>query len=176
MTQAQSGGLSCNGRVSITRVLLPLGSDEGVLVFVIPVTALGDCARLLSSQFERLGCFGWNTRNASASSKSWYSGNGRNPMAAAIRWRADALLRAGYQVDLIPALNHQIQETLFRPAIPASNYSLHRSATGRNRGRAAAFDCNAKRAGHSRSQAAEANWPADTAAPRGKCWCDMGPS
>jgi hypothetical protein len=30
---------------------------EGVLVFVIPVTSLGACARLLTSQFERLSVF-----------------------------------------------------------------------------------------------------------------------
>ena len=46
-------------------------TSEGVLVSVVPAPAVGTCARLLTSQFDRLSAyFEWNIRSLSGSTKS----------------------------------------------------------------------------------------------------------
>ena len=68
-------------------------TSEGVLVFVIPTTALDPCARLLASQFDRLSVFRSNTQNQCGSSRWSYSVSERSRIYVEIRKGGDVLVR-----------------------------------------------------------------------------------
>jgi Uncharacterised methyltransferase family (DUF6094) len=90
---------------------------EGVLVFVIPVTVLGVCARLLGSQFERISVFRLEHPESVRFKQIVVFGKRKKAHARGDPNGADALLRAGYQLNLIPGLNQKVAE---RYAIPPS--------------------------------------------------------
>lgn len=90
---------------------------EGVLVFVIPVTALGTCAKLLASQFERLSLFRLEHPESVRFHQIVVLGKRKKAHLRGDPNGADALMRAGYRPNLIPALNEAVEE---RYAIPPS--------------------------------------------------------
>ena len=91
---------------------------EGVLVFVIPVTVLASCARLLASQFGRLSIFRLE-HPASARFKQIVVFGKRKPSHSRGDPNvADALVRAGCYPNLIPALNQQVGDRYSIPPSP----------------------------------------------------------
>lgn len=90
---------------------------EGVLVFVIPVTALGTCAKLLASQFERLSLFRLEHPESVRFHQIVVFGKRKKAHLRGDPKGADAVMRAGYRPNLIPALTQEVTE---RYAIPAS--------------------------------------------------------
>ena len=90
---------------------------EGVLVFVIPVTALGTCAKLLASQFERLGLFRLEHPESVRFHQIVVFGKRKKAHLRGDPNGADAVMRAGYRPNLIPTLTQEVTE---RYAIPAS--------------------------------------------------------
>jgi hypothetical protein len=77
----------------IPRTCIPQGHDRGCAGICYPNLCAWCLCTALASQFERLSMFGWNMLNASASSKSWYLGNARNPMPLGDPNSIDALMR-----------------------------------------------------------------------------------
>ena len=57
-------------------------TSEGVLVFVVSAPAVGTCARLLASQFDRIASFDSNIWSPSASTRSWCLADERSRMCA----------------------------------------------------------------------------------------------
>jgi hypothetical protein len=90
---------------------------EGVLVFVIPVTALGTCAKLLASQFERLSLFRLEHPESVRFHQILVFGKRKKAHLRGDPKGSDALMRAGYRPNLIPPLTQEVTE---RYAIPAS--------------------------------------------------------
>lgn len=92
-------------------------TTEGVLVFVIPVSVLGACARLIAAQFERIGVFRLDHPESVRFKQIVVFGTRKRAHLRGDPNGADALIRAGYHPNLIPALNQGVAE---RYAIPAS--------------------------------------------------------
>lgn len=92
---------------------------EGVLVFVIPVTALGPCARLLASQFERLSVFRLEHPESARFKQIVVFGKRKKSHARGDPNGADALMRAGYHLNLNPPLNQHVGD-----AIPSRHLHL----------------------------------------------------
>jgi hypothetical protein len=92
-------------------------NTEGVLVFVIPVTVLGACARLLASQFERLSVFRLEHPESVRFHQIVVFGRRKKAHLRGDPKGADALIRVAYRPALIPALNPEATE---RYAIPPS--------------------------------------------------------
>jgi hypothetical protein len=90
---------------------------EGVLVFVIPVTVLGACARLVASQFERISVFQREHPESVRFKQIVVLGKRKKAHARGDPNGAEALMRAGYHLNSIPALKQEIAE---RYAIPPS--------------------------------------------------------
>jgi hypothetical protein len=91
---------------------------EGVLVFVIPVTALGACARLLASQFERIGVFRLEHPECARFKQIVVFGKRKKSHARGDADGADALVRASFHLNLIPALNQAVAERYALPPSP----------------------------------------------------------
>ena len=77
---------------------------EGVLVFVIPVTALGACARLLASQFERICMLRLERPECARFEQIVAFGERKKSHARGDVNGADALVRASFHLNLIPAV------------------------------------------------------------------------
>lgn len=90
---------------------------DGVLVFVIPVTALGTCARLLTSQFERLRVFRLEHRECARFKQIAVFGKRKKSHARGDADGADVLVHASFHLNFIPALNQEVTE---RYALPLS--------------------------------------------------------
>jgi hypothetical protein len=90
---------------------------DGVLVFVIPVTVLSACARLLASQFERIGIFRLTHPECVRFKQMVLFGKRKKSHARGDPASAEALVRASYHQELIPPLGEQVVE---RYAIPPS--------------------------------------------------------
>jgi hypothetical protein len=92
---------------------------EGVLVFVIPTTALGPCARLLASQFDRLSVFRLEHPESVRFKQVVVFGRRKKSHLRGDPKGADILLvRAGYHPNDIPALNSEIAERYALPPSP----------------------------------------------------------
>ena len=91
---------------------------EGVLVFVIPTTALGPCARLLASQFERLSVLRLEHPESVRFKQVVVFGRRKRSHVRGDPTGSDALVRASYHPNDIPALNLEIAE---RYALPPSS-------------------------------------------------------
>lgn len=98
---------------------------EGVLVFVIPVTVLGACARLLASQFERISVYRLEHPESVRFNQIVVFGKRKRAHLRGDPKGADALMRAGYRPNLIPALNEAVAERYAIPPSPAAtvNYT-----------------------------------------------------
>ena len=90
---------------------------EGVLVFVIPFTVLGACARLLASQFERISVFRLEHPECARFKQIVVFGTRKKSHTRGDANGADALVRASFHPNLIPALNQEVAE---RYALPPS--------------------------------------------------------
>src|SRR5215467_261713 len=90
---------------------------DGMLVFVIPVTVLSACARLLASQFERIGIFRLTHPECVRFKQVVLFGKRKKSHARGDPASAEALVRASYHQELIPPLGEQVVE---RYAIPPS--------------------------------------------------------
>jgi hypothetical protein len=77
---------------------------EGVLVFVIPVTVLSACARLLASQFERIGVFRLTHPECLRFKQVVLFGKRKKSHARGDPAGAEALVRTSYHQELIPPL------------------------------------------------------------------------
>jgi uncharacterized methyltransferase DUF6094 len=91
--------------------------SECVLVFVIPITVLGACARLLASQFERISVFRLEHPESARFKQIVVFGKRKKAHARGDPNGADALVHARYHLNLIPALSQRVAE---RYAIPPS--------------------------------------------------------
>ena len=93
-------------------------SSEGVLVFVVPAPAVGTCARLLASQFDRLSVFRLEHPESVRFNQVVVFGRRKKSHLRGEPKGADDLLRIAYKPYLLPALNQEVAE---RYAIPPSS-------------------------------------------------------
>jgi hypothetical protein len=91
---------------------------DGVLVFVIPITALNSCARLLASQFDRLSIFRLEHPECVRFHQLVIFGTRKKSHARGEPWGVDALLRVGYRPSVIPPLNKDVAERYVIPLSP----------------------------------------------------------
>ena len=98
-------------------------TTEGILVFVIPTTALGPCARLLASQFDRLSVFRLEHPESVRFKQVVVFGRRKKSHLRGDPKGADILVRAGYHPNDIPALNPEIAERY--PLPPSSPVSIN---------------------------------------------------
>ena len=89
----------------------------GVLVFVIPATALGTCARLLASQFERLSVYRLAHPESARFKQLVVLGRRKKSHLRGDSSGAEVLIRSSRQPNLIPVLDGSVPE---RYAIPPS--------------------------------------------------------
>jgi Uncharacterised methyltransferase family (DUF6094) len=92
-------------------------SSQGLLVFVIPMTALGSCARLLAAQFERISLYRLMHPDCVGFRQIAVFGIRKRAHSRGDPSGADGLIRAAYHPNLIPELS---QKVTMRYAIPAS--------------------------------------------------------
>ena len=96
---------------------------EGVLVFVIPITALNSCARLLASQFDRVAVFRLEHPECVRFHQIVIFCMRKKSHARGEPRGLDVLLRAGYRPSLIPQLNPDVAERYVIPPSPPA--SIH---------------------------------------------------
>jgi hypothetical protein len=92
-------------------------SGEGVLVFVVPAPAVGTCARLLASQFDRLSVFRLEHPESVRFNQVVVFGRRKKSHLRGEPKGADDLLRIAYKPHLLSALTQEVAE---RYAIPPS--------------------------------------------------------
>ena len=92
-------------------------TGEGVLVFVVPAPAVGTCARLLTSQFDRLSVFRLEHPESVRFNQVVVFGRRKKSHLRGEPKGVDELLRIAYKPHLLPVLNQEVGE---RYAIPAS--------------------------------------------------------
>src|SRR5665811_28229 len=93
-------------------------NTEGVLVFVVPAPAVGTCARLLASQFDRLSVFRLEHPESVRSNQVAVFGKRKKAHLRGEPKGADDLLRIAYKPQLLPVLNQEMSE---RYAIPPTS-------------------------------------------------------
>jgi hypothetical protein len=93
-------------------------TSEGVLVFVVPAPAVGTCARLLASQFDRLCAFRLGHPESVRFNQVVVFGRRKKAHLRGEPKGADDLLRIAYKPHLLPVLNQEVVE---RYAIPPSS-------------------------------------------------------
>jgi hypothetical protein len=91
---------------------------EGVLVFVIPWTALGRCARLLASQFDRLRIFRLEHQESVRFKQVVVFGKRKKAHLRGDPKGADVLLGAGYHPNELPVLNGAVTDRYPVPPSP----------------------------------------------------------
>jgi len=93
-------------------------TSEGVLMFVVPAPAVGTCARLLASQFDRLSVFRLEHPESVRFNQVVVFGRRKKSHLRGDPKGADDLLRIAYKPHLLPVLNQEVGE---RYAIPPSS-------------------------------------------------------
>src|SRR5271157_1480456 len=93
-------------------------TSEGVLVFVVPAPAVGTCARLLTSQFDRICVFRLEHPESVRFNQVVVFGIRKKSHLRGEPKGADDLLRVAYKPHLLPVLNQEVVE---RYAIPPSS-------------------------------------------------------
>jgi hypothetical protein len=96
---------------------------DGVLVFVIPATALNACSRLLASQFSRISLFQLEHPDCVRFQQIVVFGTRKKSHARGEPNGVDAPLRSGYRPSLIPPLNEDVGERYIIPPSPPA--SIH---------------------------------------------------
>ena len=91
---------------------------EGVLIFVIPSTALGRCARLLASQFDRLRAFRLEHPESVRFKQVVVVGKRKRAHLRGDPNGADVLVAAGYHPDKLPALDAAVTDRYALPPSP----------------------------------------------------------
>ena len=92
--------------------------SEGVLVFVVPAPAVGACARLLTSQFDRISVFRLEHPESVRFNQVVVFARRKKAHLRGEPRGADELLRIAYKPQLLPILNQEVAE---RYAIPPSS-------------------------------------------------------
>src|ERR1035437_3656666 len=90
-------------------------TSEGVLVFVVPAPAVGTCARLLASQFDRLSVFRLEHPESVRFNQVVVLGRRKKSHLRGDPKGADDLLRIAYKPHLLPALNQEVGERYATP-------------------------------------------------------------
>ncbi len=93
-------------------------TSEGVLVFVVPAPAVGTCARLLASQFDRISAFRLEHPESVRFNQVVVFGRRKKAHLRGEPKGAEELLRIAYKPQLLPVLNQEVSE---RYAIPPSS-------------------------------------------------------
>jgi len=93
-------------------------TSEGVLVFVVPAPAVGTCARLLASQFDRISTFRLEHPESVRFNQVVVIGRRKKAHLRGEPKGAEELLRIAYKPQLLPVLNQEVSE---RYAIPPSS-------------------------------------------------------
>ena len=93
-------------------------TSEGLLVFVVPAPAVGTCARLLTSQFDRLCVFRLEHPESVRFNQVVVFGRRKKAHLRGEPKGAEELLRIAYKPQLLPVLNQEVSE---RYAIPPSS-------------------------------------------------------
>ncbi len=96
---------------------------EGVLVFVIPWTALGRCARLLASQFDRLRVFRLEHPESVRFKQVVVFGQRKKTHLRGDPKGADVLVGAGYHPNELPVLNAAVTDRYHLP--PSAPVSIN---------------------------------------------------
>lgn len=96
---------------------------EGVLVFVIPITALNSCARLLASQFDRVSVFRLEHPECVRFHQIAVFGARKKSHTRGEPKGVDLFLRAGYRPSSIPAFKPDLAERYFIP--PSDAITIH---------------------------------------------------
>jgi hypothetical protein len=86
---------------------------DGVLVFVIPVTALNSCARLLASQFNRISLFRLEHADCIRFHQIVVFGSRKKSHARGEPRGMDILLHSGYRASSRPLIRTRRSATLF---------------------------------------------------------------
>ena len=95
---------------------------DGVLVFAIPAGALGPCARLLASQFERLQVYRLTHPESVRFHQVVVLGKRKKAHHRGEPNGTSELMRAGYKPELLPELNDLGSGTLQTSSFVASNH------------------------------------------------------
>jgi hypothetical protein len=93
-------------------------TSEGMLVFVVPAPAVGTCASLLASQFDRICVFRLGHPESVRFNQVVVLGKRKKAHLRGEPQGADDLLRIAYMPHLLPVLNQEVVE---RYAIPPSS-------------------------------------------------------
>ena len=93
-------------------------TSEGVMVFVVPAPAVGTCARLLTSQFDRISVFRLEHPAFVRFNQVVVFGRRKKADLRGEPKGAEELLRIAYKPQLLPVLNQEVSE---RYAIPPSS-------------------------------------------------------
>ena len=93
-------------------------TSEGVLVFVVPVLAVGTCARPLTSEFDRLYVFRLEHPESVRLNQVGVIARRKKAHLRGEPKGAEELLRIAYKPQLLPVLNQEVSE---RYAIPPSS-------------------------------------------------------
>jgi hypothetical protein len=88
---------------------------DGVLIFIIPVTVLNPCARLLASQFDPISVFRLEHPECVRFQQIVLFGTRRKAHARGEPKGIDTLFRAGYRPSSIPALKPDVAERYLIP-------------------------------------------------------------
>jgi hypothetical protein len=98
-------------------------TTDGVLVFVVPNTALAPCARLLASQFDRINVWRLEHLECARFHQVVIFGRRKKAHARGEPRGAELLIRTGTRPNEIPVLNHQTKERY--PIPPSRPVSIH---------------------------------------------------
>jgi hypothetical protein len=96
---------------------------DGVIVFVIPATALNSCARLLASQFDRLTVFRLRHPECVRFHQLVIFGSRKRSHIRGEPRGMDAVIRVGYRPNSIPPLNKDVAGRYVLP--PSSPATIH---------------------------------------------------
>ena len=90
----------------------------GLIVFVIPMVALGPCARLLASQFDRLRIFRLSHPESVRFKQIVVFGKRKKTSQRGDPAGAEVLVRAGFRSETIPVLTNNVGERYEIPPSP----------------------------------------------------------
>jgi len=94
--------------------------SDGVLVFVVPAPAVGTCARLLASQFDRLCVFRLEHPESVRFNQVVVFGRRKKRHLRGEPKGADELLRTAYKPNLLPILNREAERYVIPPSPSAA--------------------------------------------------------
>lgn len=97
--------------------------SDGVLVFVVPNTALAPCARLLASQFDRISVWRLGHPESVRFNQVAILGRRKKALARGEPKGAELLIRTGTHPNEIPVLNRETKERY--PIPPSRPVSIH---------------------------------------------------